>query len=539
MFSYTRIIKLSFFLFIPLNSTSQSNLSYKELTPMLDLVKNHLCCNTCVFFKVEEPLHQKVLALNWDLDNNQTFDTLYEQVKDKNIDYRYYLIIAKAANSYYRKKRVYSDGFIHTHDYTNLIDYYYKSLFLNLAIEKNPKYFNIYKDSLKYEYTQQYILSTIEDSCFPSYDEFKAFADLNIKYSRDLLNRTSLNLMKSERSELYYIIGDAIYRTRDTEDEGKASLGEVIKYLSFAIKEDPNNWRALSERADLKKDSLLDYKSAIKDYLLLLNVLETDNKKNIIEHNKWLARQKLNPTSNKSISGINPTFDEMINIAQCYIALGDYKNTIIWLDKALSAIKEYKEYSTYSEYASNYEGLIYYFKAISHSELNQKEKACSDIEMAINYGYDISDCKELQEKINCISNFENSSEVTSIPMTKVNGVYEIPITINDVLKINFIFDAGASDVSISPDVALTLIRTGTVSDSDFKGSETYKFADGTIAKSKVFIIKEIQIGDKKVKNVKASISKSINAPLLLGQSVLSKFGKVTVDYAREIILFQN
>ncbi|MEO8859893.1 MAG: hypothetical protein ABI358_00595 [Ginsengibacter sp.] len=77
----------------------------------------------------------------------------------------------------------------------------------------------------------------------------------------------------------------------------------------------------------------------------------------------------------------------------------------------------------------------------------------------------------------------------SIPMTKVNGVYEIPIILNDVLKINFKFDAGASDVSISPDVALTLIRTRTVT--------------GSIAKSIVFIIKEIQIADKKVKNVKA------------------------------------
>lgn len=127
----------------------------------------------------------------------------------------------------------------------------------------------------------------------------------------------------------------------------------------------------------------------------------------------------------------------------------------------------------------------------------------------------------------------------SIPMTKTGGVYQIPIIINGVLKLDFIFDAGAADVSISPDVALTLIKTGTVTDKDFTGTETYKFADGSTAKSKIFIIKEIQIGNKKIYNVKASISNSINAPLLLGQSVINKFGKVSIDYNKGAIIFEE
>ena len=124
-------------------------------------------------------------------------------------------------------------------------------------------------------------------------------------------------------------------------------------------------------------------------------------------------------------------------------------------------------------------------------------------------------------------------------MIKKGGVYEVPITINGVLKINFIFDAGASDVSISPDIALTLIKTGTVKDEDFIGTESYKLADGSTIKSKVFLIKEIQLGNKKVNNVKASISNSVKSPLLLGQSVLNKFGKVTIDYNKGVIVFED
>jgi len=143
------------------------------------------------------------------------------------------------------------------------------------------------------------------------------------------------------------------------------------------------------------------------------------------------------------------------------------------------------------------------------------------------------------KKDSLISNGIIVSNTNSVPMTKIGGVYEIPVILNGALKLNFIFDAGASDVSISPDVALTLIRTGTLSEKDFLGTETYKFADGSTAKSKVFIIKEIQLGNKKVFNVRASISNSIKAPLLLGQSVLNKFGKVTIDYDKGVIIFQK
>lgn len=109
------------------------------------------------------------------------------------------------------------------------------------------------------------------------------------------------------------------------------------------------------------------------------------------------------------------------------------------------------------------------------------------------------------------------------------GIYEIPVTLNGVLQISFIFDSGASDVSIAPDVALTLMRTGTIKESDFIGDQEYQFADGSTAISKVFILHEIKIGNKILKNINASISNSIEAPMLLGQSVLQKFAKFTVD----------
>lgn len=110
-----------------------------------------------------------------------------------------------------------------------------------------------------------------------------------------------------------------------------------------------------------------------------------------------------------------------------------------------------------------------------------------------------------------------------------SGIYELPVELNGVLKISFIFDPGASDVSISPDVALTLIRTGTISDRDFIGTQKYSFADGSTAVSNVFILHEVKIGGYRIKNVRVSISNSLNAPMLLGQSVMQRMGKFTVN----------
>jgi predicted aspartyl protease len=114
------------------------------------------------------------------------------------------------------------------------------------------------------------------------------------------------------------------------------------------------------------------------------------------------------------------------------------------------------------------------------------------------------------------------SDNEEIDLTFENGVYKLPVSINGVMTLNFTLDLGASDVSLSPDVFLVLCRSGTVSESDFIGTETYKFADGSTAKSSVFNLKTLKIGGYELKDVRASISNNISSPLLLEQSALKK-----------------
>jgi len=147
----------------------------------------------------------------------------------------------------------------------------------------------------------------------------------------------------------------------------------------------------------------------------------------------------------------------------------------------------------------------------------------------------------IQDSIDAISSriASNEGNVNDIiqMVLDASGLYEVPVIINDALRISFIFDSGASDVCISPDVASTLIKTGTVTASDFIGTATYTFGDGSRAISRVFMIRKLCIGNHIITNVRATIMESINAPMLLGQSVQSRFGNIMIDNTTHTLRF--
>jgi aspartyl protease family protein len=126
---------------------------------------------------------------------------------------------------------------------------------------------------------------------------------------------------------------------------------------------------------------------------------------------------------------------------------------------------------------------------------------------------------------------------TVVKMNKKNGVYEVPIEINGS-KMSFIFDTGASDITISLTEATFLYKQGALTDDDFLGTQQYQIADGSISEGTIINLKTIKIGNRILSNVQASIVHNMVAPLLFGQSALAQFGKVTIDYNRGEITFE-
>lgn len=121
-----------------------------------------------------------------------------------------------------------------------------------------------------------------------------------------------------------------------------------------------------------------------------------------------------------------------------------------------------------------------------------------------------------------------------IPFAKEGGICKVRCTIND-LPLYFVFDTGASDVSISSVEAIFMLKNNYLSKSDMTGKGYYINANGDISEGTLITLKEVNFGGLTLKNIKASVVKNQKAPLLLGQSVLSRLGKIEIDNNQKVI----
>ena len=134
---------------------------------------------------------------------------------------------------------------------------------------------------------------------------------------------------------------------------------------------------------------------------------------------------------------------------------------------------------------------------------------------------------------------EGGKVVTEVEMKKTfGGTYEVACSVNG-LPLKMIFDTGAGDVTISAVEANFMLKNGYLSEEDIKGKRNYMTASGDIHEGTVIRLKEVKLGEAVLKNVEASVVHSQKAPLLLGQSVLDKFGTVTIDYVNSKLVIKQ
>ncbi len=125
---------------------------------------------------------------------------------------------------------------------------------------------------------------------------------------------------------------------------------------------------------------------------------------------------------------------------------------------------------------------------------------------------------------------------TKVHMEQAGGVYLVPITVNG-LDLKFIFDTGASSICISAAEAAVMARQGKITEDDILGLQHFQDATGGISVGTIIRLHSVEIGGIVLHNVEANVVDNIQAPLLLGQTALSKFGKVTIDYNNNTIEF--
>jgi hypothetical protein len=125
-------------------------------------------------------------------------------------------------------------------------------------------------------------------------------------------------------------------------------------------------------------------------------------------------------------------------------------------------------------------------------------------------------------------------QAEEVPLSLRGGIYHTPVTLNDSVRLDFVVDSGASMVLLPIDVFSTLLRTGTIHKLDILGTGRASTASGETVETTDIIIKKLQIGNRVIHNVRASVS-GVESSLLLGQTALQKLEPWYIDSRRRVL----
>lgn len=203
----------------------------------------------------------------------------------------------------------------------------------------------------------------------------------------------------------------------------------------------------------------------------------------------------------------------------------------------------------------------YYDEACLYSMMGRTEDAVKAIKTALECGYnnfrhiadddDLDPIRNIPEFVSLVEKYkaehltfverfcaelrsESADSLASGTVTEVafkrhqGGTFEIPCEVNG-LPLQMLFDTGASSVTLSSVEANFMLKNDYLSAKDLGGKEYYRIADGGITEGTLVTLREVKIGDFVLKNVKASVVSNQKAPILLGQSVMERFGTITID----------
>lgn len=194
-----------------------------------------------------------------------------------------------------------------------------------------------------------------------------------------------------------------------------------------------------------------------------------------------------------------------------------------------------------------------YNLASIYARVGMKQEAVKSLKRAVDNGYDDVanikanydlDCiRELPEFISLVASLEPKTEggdesqdelddagyeVVEVPFSKDGGVTKVQCTING-LPLHFVFDTGAADVTMSMVEASFMLKNDYIKPTDVVGSARYMDANGDISEGTVINLRNVNFGGLELDNVRASVVRNQKAPLLLGQSVLGRLGKIEID----------
>lgn len=324
----------------------------------------------------------------------------------------------------------------------------------------------------------------------------------------------------------------------------KGDYAKAIEIWNGLVDLSPDNTRYYYRRAMTKK-LVDDIDGAIDDYTMAITLFPKFPYALALRADLYTQQGKLDLAKADwlQVIDVESEMNDIDRSPYAYQALGNNEKAIALVDSIIASDKDN-------------EG-NYYDAACIYSRMKKREKALEYLAIALEKGYrnienimtdyDMDFLRDTEEFNQLINKYKKVSPqmsvdvqtkqqevVSEIPFTKENGVCSVKCKIND-LPLYFVFDTGASTVSLSMVEATFMMKNGYLSKKDVVGSSTFMDANGNVSEGTIINLKKVQFGDMNIENVKASVVRNQKAPLLLGQSVLSRIGKIEVDNQKQVV----
>lgn len=391
-----------------------------------------------------------------------------------------------------------------TKKYANAIQYYKESLAMESNAETANRISNCYDEMGDFEKALDYCNQAIAfDSMQTNYVYFKARVLDNAGHSEEAIK--IMNDYIAENPE-YYLP----YYQRGWYKEYSGMIDEAIEDYTMSVTLEPKFVAAYMCRGSLyllKGDKELaneDFKQVIK----LDSIPEDANY-------SYYAYCYLGD-KNKAIEVLNKALEKdpqgnYYNAACLYSIMGDNEKSLFYLRKTLEGGYRHFYHIKRDRDLKNVRSTAEFKKLMDEYEQKHQQEIAEDNDESV---------------------YESKTE--EVPFTKEGSVCKVKCSING-LPLHFIFDTGASDVSISSVEATFMLKNGYLSSSDIIGRQNYMTADGNITEGTVINLRDVKLGDIHLNDIKASVVKNQSAPLLLGQSVFSKLGKIEIDNDHKVL----
>lgn len=123
---------------------------------------------------------------------------------------------------------------------------------------------------------------------------------------------------------------------------------------------------------------------------------------------------------------------------------------------------------------------------------------------------------------------EPDGDADTVPFTREGDMICVRGEVNG-LPLKFVFDTGASDITLSSVEAAFMLKNGYIEERDLGGVQNYRTASGEIVEGTIVNLREIKLGSVTFENLRAAIIKNQDAPLLLGQSMMLRLLSFSVN----------